>query len=1010
MVNRRSKGRRGWTSGTFATVALAAASVATNAAPQQAGSIRGLVLDKDFDAPLALPQVTISETGQKVTGTEEGTFVFGEIPPGTYTLVFSKDGFARQIKANVVVSAGQLTEVDAALSGEFTDMDEFIVQDLQIGGGTEAGLLRLRLESPALMDSIGADLISRAGASDAAAALRLVSGATVQDGKYAVIRGLPDRYVNTQLNGVRLPTADEDKRAVDLELFPSAVIESIQVSKTFTPDQQGDASGGAVNVLLKGIPVETAVNFKLQVGFNTQVKDSTFLSYKGGGVNYWGKDDGGRNPQLDKLGENWDGAVGVSSADAPVNYKWAFDAGGRYEVDDGITIGGFASVFYEQAAQFYDNGVDNSYWVTNPGEGLVPETSQGTPEDGDFKTSLFDVTKSAQGVRWGTLLTGGIETEHNSLSVGYLYTRLADDVVTLAQDTNGKAYFFPDYDPNDPSSPGNQPENRFAAPYLRTQTLEYTERTTQALIFNGKHALPIDGFDLGDHFRVLPPELDWTISRSSATLYQPDKRQFGAQWLADSLNPGFPPFLPPFTTPATYLPYKPDANFTLGNLQRIWKNIVEESEQYAINLKLPFEQWTGTEGYLKFGWFDDHVTRTFDQNSYSNFNDNSGYESDFDNFWSTVFPEQDHPITDGPPFVDVDYDGDQRISALYAMADVPLTSYFKLIGGARFESTKISIENFPEEDAVWFPPGAISPVNLAPGDADVSLDQDNTLPSLGFEFQPIEEVIFRGSWAQTIARPIFRELTPIIQQEYLGGPIFIGNPALGLSTLNNYDLRLDYVPYEGGLLSVSWFRKDIKNPIENVQKVAGFTYTTPVNYPSGRLTGWEFEVRQSLGHFWEGLEGLSLGGNATLIQSEVKLPEDEAAGFELPNIMAPMASRNMTNAPEYLYNLYVAFDSVESGTQIGLFYTVKGDTLLAGAGQTDGNFVPDVYQTEFGTLNLTISQKLGEFLKLTFQAKNLTNPTFTEVYRSPYIGADVTKRSFSLGIDFSIALSASFTF
>src|SRR5204862_6636040 len=146
------------------------------------------------------------------------------------------------------------------------------VQDVQIGGGTEASLLQLRLDSPALLDSISSELISRAGVGDAAAALKLVAGASVQEGKYAVVRGLPDRYVNSQMNGVRLPTADENKRAVQLDQFPTAVIDSIQVSKTFTPDQQGDASGGAVNVILKGIPDQTTFQFKVQTGFNSQIR------------------------------------------------------------------------------------------------------------------------------------------------------------------------------------------------------------------------------------------------------------------------------------------------------------------------------------------------------------------------------------------------------------------------------------------------------------------------------------------------------------------------------------------------------------------------------------------------------------------------------------------------------------------------------------------------------------------------------------------------------------------
>ena len=222
---------------------------------QQAGSIRGLVSDKDFDVPLGAAVVQIVETGQKTVASDQGNFVLPDVPPGKYTLVFSKEGYVRQL-AEIVVSSGQLAEVNIALSGDFTDLEEFVVQDvLQVASGSESALLQLRLESPAMMDAVGADLMSRAGASDAAGALRLVAGASVQDGKSAVIRGLPDRYVSSQMNGVRLPTANEDKRAVELDQFPTEVIESIQVSKTFTPDQQGDASGGAYGGAFQAIGI-----------------------------------------------------------------------------------------------------------------------------------------------------------------------------------------------------------------------------------------------------------------------------------------------------------------------------------------------------------------------------------------------------------------------------------------------------------------------------------------------------------------------------------------------------------------------------------------------------------------------------------------------------------------------------------------------------------------------------------------------------------------------------------
>ncbi|HTF88032.1 MAG TPA: TonB-dependent receptor [Planctomycetota bacterium] len=984
-------------------------SFSTTASGQEtAGSIRGVVHDKDFDLPLAAAQVLTVETGQRVTTTDQGNYIFSLIPPGTYTLVFIKDGYVRQVKAGVVVLPGQLTDVDVSLAGEFTEMDEFLVQDiLQLGAGTEAALLRMRFESPALMDSIGSDLMSRAGASDAASGLRLVAGASVQDGKFAVIRGLPDRYVNSQMNGVRLPTADEDKRAVELDQFPAAVIESIQVSKTFTPDQQGDASGGAVNLRLKGIPDETVLQFKHQITFNSNVTGrDDFLSYDGGGVGDFGYDDGGRDMQLDRLGRSWDGAAGVSREHAPIDFKWSGAAGANHKFDNGVKIGGFASLFYERGSAFFDDRRDDSMWVTQPGAGMVPTTYQGTPQDGDFKTGLFDAEQGQRWVRWGGLATFGVETENHLLGLTYLFTHSATDVATVAEDTRGKEYFFPGYDPNDPTGNGNTPGTLNAAPYLRLETLEYTERTTGTLQLNGRHKLPFEEFELGSFVKFKRPEVDWTLARSDSALDQPDKRQFGSLFLPASFHPGGP-FNPPFTTPPTWFPYKPGANFNLGNFQRIWKTIDEDSEQGFANLKLPFEQWSGNEGYLKFGVFHDQLERSFDQDTFSNFGDSAAkFFGGWDEYWSSHFPNELHPITASQ--FDVDYKGEQKIEAGYGMVDLPLTGSLDLVGGARYETTHIAITNDPESGATWFPPGASAPVALNPGDADVSFNQHDVLPSIGLEYRPIEKVTLRGAWSQTVARQTFKELTPIIQQEFLGGPVFIGNPDLEMSGVENYDLRLDYTPYEGSLVSLSWFDKRIDEPIEYVQRLAGFTFTTPVNYPKGKLSGYEVEVRQSLGNFWKGLEGLSVGANGTFIDSQVSLPADEIAGFNLPGIQAPTSSRDMTNAPEHLYNFYLTYDVPRSGTQLAVFYTVQGDTLIAGAGQSNGNYIPDVYAREYGTLNFSLSQKLGKHFKLQLQAKNLTDPEIEEVYRSKYIGEEVKKTSYTRGVEYSLSLAVSF--
>ena len=953
----------------------------------QDGSLRGVAFDKDFDVPLAGARAQIVELALSVTSDEHGNFVFAKVAPGRYTLVVSKDGYLRSVRSDVMVTPGQLTEVRVELAGDFTDMEEFVVQEvLQLGVDTEGALLELRLDSAAFMDSISSELMSKAGASDASDALRLVPGASVSNGKSAVIRGLPDRYVSSQMNGVRLPSADEDKRAVELDQFPSEVISNLQVSKTFTPDQQGDASGGAVDVGLKGVPDEPAfVKWKFGTSWNSQVAGrSNFLTYDGGGVHAFGKT--GRERSVQPLGEKWDGAVGVSRAEAPIDFEMSGALGGFFDIGNGWRAGGLVSVYYETDSSFFDDGKDNSLWALRLRDPLTPQFSQGSPSSGEFVTSLLDITQSTQSAQWGALGTFGVESKEHAIRLAWLRTEVAEDKVTLAEDTRGKQYYFPGHDPSIPTSPGS--EQLLAAPYLRLQTLDYTERVTETLQLTGRHRLQLDGTG-----PLEAAELDWTLAHSKANRDQPDKRQFASAWLPVG----------------TFIQYKPAAQFTLGNLQRIWKQIEEESDTASANLMLPFAAFNDLPGYVKVGVFYDHVDRRFDQDTFSNFNDPSFYSGQFNELdWSQHWLFENHPITASN--ADIDYDGKQEISASYAMLEVPLVAKLRFVGGVRFESTEISIVNQAEEDAVWVPPGQFGTAQLEPGDADVSFSQHDILPAFGLMYEALEGLTLRASYSETVARQTFKELTPIVQQEYLGGPIFLGNPELEMSSLRNYDFRADYVPYEGGLFSASVFRKDIDKPIEYVEKLATFAFTTAVNYPRGTLSGIELETRQGLEQLSPALKGLAVGANGTWIDAHVRLPDDEINGFITLHGVAPPSTRDMTNAPEYLYNLFLTCDIEASGTGFGVFYTVQGDTLIQGPGPSNSFFIPATYQTRFDTLNATFSQSLGRGVRLMFSAKNLTDAERREVYRSEFIGEDVTRRSHHDGIDFSLSIGGEIKF
>ncbi len=954
--------------------------VASILSAQQVGGIRGTVYDKDFDVPLASAQVLIVETGEKTTTTDEGNYVFGEVAPGTYTLAFSKEGYTRQLISNVTVSAGQMNDVSASLAGEFTEMEEFVVQDLALGGGTEIQLLQLRAQVPSFLDSIGSEVMSQAGVSDAASALRLVSGATVEDGKYAVVRGLPDRYVSSQLNSVRLPTADVDKRAVQLDQFPAALVESIQVKKTFTPDQQGDASGGAVNVVLKGIPRERVLRFKGTAEYNSQVRGrDDFLTYRGGGPNFLGIDD-----DRDIPGNGiFEGPMGTHRDDAPLfHYSGSATFGDVYEYDTGLRIGAIGSTYYKREQSYFEDGKNDIYEAVLENGTYVMKPFIA---DGDV-TSLFDVTEGVDSVKWGLMGALGAEFDRHAFTLLFMRTQVAEDEASLLEDTRGRAIFGTEDDPG-------------AFPFHRNQTLEYIERSQTTVQLKGRHTLPAPALEFcfartGD----LEPEIDWTLAHSVARLDSPDKRVFSSKWQPERVVP-LPPPLDDLVFPPVYTGFDPGGSGE-SFAQRIWKDIREDSDQVQVNGKLPFEQWSGEEGYFQTGLFNDQVDREFDQDSFI-YDTGGSFEAPWEVLWTDFFVGQNPEINDSDE--DVDYTGKQNISAWYYMFDLPFTADFKFIGGQRFESTELNITNEPEStNARYLPPDGTGWTRFGP-EADVEFSQDDILPSVGFEYTPIEKVKLRASYSETVARQTFKELSPVMQFEFLGADIFVGNPELTMSALKNYDLRIDYEPYTGGLLSASWFRKDITNPIEVVQRFqASLFYTTPVNYPEGWLEGYELEARQDLGRFWDSLEGFSAGANATIINSEVTLPADEAADFAA--IGVPIQTRDMTNAPEFLYNLNLTYESPEYGTRVGIFYTVRGDTLAEGGVALGREFLPDVYEKQFGTLNIGVTQPVGEHCKIAFQAKNITNPEIQRVYRSDFVEGDTVKTSFKRGVDLNLSL------
>ena len=972
----------------------------------QTGSIRGIVIDQDFAAPLGGATVQVVETGLRVETNEQGNFVVPDLRPGSYTLIVRKDGYVQQVRSTAA-AAGKLTDVRIELLGDFTDLEEYVVEDaLTVGTGTEQALLDLRTESPALIDSISRDLMAKANVSDASQAIRFVAGASSADGKSAVIRGLPDRYVSSQINGVLLPSSDVDKRSIELDQFPAVVIESLQVSKTFTPDQLGNASGGAVNVLLRGIPDEPLFfNWKVGTKYNSQVSGrSNFLTYDGGGVHGFGKS--GHERAIQEDGENWEGAVGAKTGEAPGFFNWQGGLGGKLDIGNGWRVGGLANFFYNRSASYFANGKDESRIIAHVGDLMSPRIALGTTSQAPFVTSLLSLTRATETLNYGGLSTLGIANDDHAITAAFLFTQSAEDTVTLAEDTQGKQYFFPGHDPKDPTSPGWDQID--SAPYTRQQTLAYIERSTRTVQLNGRHRFETYGF--GPLRRV---EFDWTVSQSTARRDTPDRRQFAEYWLPTGV----------------YLPLKPAAQFTLGNLQRTFIKVDERSEEAALNAKLPFELWDGKKGYVKAGLFRDQVTRRFRQETFSNFNDPTltPYMAGFEGpDWSTHWQFEDHPITGAE--TDVDYDGRQKIDASYLMLEMPLVDRVKVVGGVRFENSTLSIRSDWEANATWVPPtNEFGQPNFSPAEfparpgeanfdpvayaqANPTLSKQNVLPAVALIYDVLDNVTLRSSYTETLARPTFKEISPVFQQDYIGGPIFIGDPSIQFSTLKNVDFRVDYTPVEGSLLSFTYFKKFIKNPIEYIEAATTFQFTRPRNFPAATLSGYEVEARQDLGKVWDPLAGLGVGGNSTWIDSAVRLSDQDITQFEQFQGVRPKSTREMTGAPHYVWNLFTTYDLAPSGTSLALFYTVTGDTLIQGPGPANAQYSPATYDRRFDNLSATIGQDLGRGVRLTLSATNLTDAMRRQVYRSEYVPEDVTRRTYKTGVTYTLQIGGEIHF
>ena len=952
-----------------AALALVAGTALEIRGQESMGRISGTVVDAETGDPLIGATVVVLGLELGTMADLEGTYLIRNVPAGLHTVQVSMIGYAEKRVTEIRVDPGRVSSIDIAVEQELivADVVEVTARALE---NTEASLLKRRQNALSISDAISAEDISRGAQGDVAAAMTRVTGASVVDGKYIYIRGLGERYSTAQLNGTSLPNTDPNSKSVQMDIFAANLLDNITTEKTFTPDKPGNFTGGSVNVKTKSLPESFTMSFSTSTKFNTRSSFKDMLSYDGGEYDYLGFDDGTRdiplplrNPdveipgitsalrdpeaaqRLDLYSRSFtDKSMTPTTVEGGLGQSYAFSIGNQMEIAE-RPFGMLGSVSYNRNLSAYDNGV-SGIWkrVSRESEGLNMER---------YATDM----SGSEEVLWGGLVNATYRPSiTQEIGVNVLYNRSGEK---LSRFQTGAW----------PSSlPGENVR-------YETRVLSFVEREMRSLQFRGKHVLP----------SVSNMEVEWTGAFIRSKQDEPDLRYFTNEFQTlDAAGEGAPD-IDSYTIALS--------NYAAPT--RYFRNLEESNRDFKLDVTLPFTPWAGLSARLKIGGAYVDKDHTFRERRFSFRQDNLQYRNDPVDFFSTartgILPGefQDAPgFTRFGNFITEDsdlrnnYDGDQAIRAGYLMLDLPITRRIKVTGGARYESTLLRV--------------ASHETSLAPG----KLDEKDWLPSINTVYQVVDNMNVRGAFSRTLARPSFRELAPFASFLFVGDYIFVGNSELKRTLIDNYDFRWEWFNRPGEIYAVSYFYKMFENPIERAIVTTNGEIQFQ-NVDRARVSGLELEFRKQLDQLHPSLNNFQIGGNLSLVRSQVDIAPSELA---IIRALDPGAAetRKLQGQSPYVVNINAMYDNTDSGTLVSVHYNVFGERLS----EVSTGGTPNAFEQPAGMLDITGSQRLWDRVTLKFSAKNLLDPEIRKVHtfnsdtfiRSLYQRG----RTFSLGFSYGI--------
>ena len=808
---------------------------AAPAAAQDTGRAVGVVIDQTNAIPL--PGVPIESVGAGyVTYTDlDGRYDL-ELPAGEHRLRIALGGYAEQI-VDVEIVPAAVTEVQVSLTtNRFAEEVAVVASTLEAQSSTAAAQMMLRMRAPSVQDNIGAAEMRSNNDSDAADAMSRVTGVSVVDSQSVFVRGLGERYSNTTLNGATLPTTEPDRRVVPLDLFPTGLIDSVQVSKTYTPDKPSQFAGGLVEIIPLKFPNETAWEFSMGGAHNSITTGRSGLGYPGArpwngfaggsrrlpagfpdrkvirGGRFTSDELGFLQSDLERLGESFDNVWDPVAQDQPMDQSYSGLFGGRFG-----KLGVVATLRHSQTSQITDE--ERTFYKVGAGGGV--ERFNG-PYD-------FDQTRFASTVGGVGNLAYQLGPNHR-LSLDNFYTHVGTDETRIFEGFNSDA-------DND----------------IRNQRLFFVEEQIRSHHVGGDHLFP----------NASNSRLDWKVAFSRADRAEPDLREVLYE---------FDPAREAFVL----------ADESQSGLRQ-FNDLADDSLEFNLNWAALMENWAGLPTQVKFG--TSYIDRTRDFLSRRlRFVPTGTRGLDLSRPAEELFTPgnvgENFQLKEETRPTD-QYDAAQETLSAYGMVDVPLAVRLRLVAGARVENFRQQVDTYdPFARAVF----GDTPIIRA------ELDNTNVFPAVNLVYSVRNDQNVRVGFSQTVNRPEFRELAPFEFTDVVGGRATVGNPDLRQSLIQNVDVRWELFPGTGEeVVAASFFHKNFDNPIKRIVEPTAQLRTSFTNADSARNTGFEIEGRKAFGEY------VFVGANYTFVDSEVTL--DEAARQVQTSLVRPLAgtSRNLVN-------------------------------------------------------------------------------------------------------------------